>query len=229
MPIKWTPENDQILLLKILETHDLTVDTKKVSEAWRMYPIPPLSQNASRQTHLTQSPAKTDANAIPTARAITERLFKIKKSAKESINGMATTPKKPPTSAKTTPSTASARKRKTNTAQTPASKRGRTAVKREPEMDMPSSPLAMRGHIKQEPAAHESDAALEEMFSSLPDKRVRMAPCMPQGLVAYDDDDEGADDDDNDKYASDASEYVAEDTEIDDADEVYVKGEDEFA
>ncbi|KAL2812116.1 hypothetical protein BJX63DRAFT_432927 [Aspergillus granulosus] len=35
MPVRWTPEKDQLLLLKILETHNLSVDTRKVAEAWR--------------------------------------------------------------------------------------------------------------------------------------------------------------------------------------------------
>ncbi|KAI9875732.1 MAG: hypothetical protein M1830_008062 [Pleopsidium flavum] len=59
MPVKWTPDNDQMLLLKILETHsDLSVDAKKISSAW---------------------PSDRDA---PTARAITERLVKIRSLAK---------------------------------------------------------------------------------------------------------------------------------------------------
>ncbi|KAI9855109.1 MAG: hypothetical protein M1830_006483 [Pleopsidium flavum] len=59
MPVKWTPDNDQMLLLKILETHsDLSVDARKISSAW---------------------PPDRDA---PTARAITERLVKIRSLAK---------------------------------------------------------------------------------------------------------------------------------------------------
>ncbi|KAI9828884.1 MAG: hypothetical protein M1819_006499 [Sarea resinae] len=58
MPVKWTPEVDQILLLKILETHEISVDPKKIVVAWP----------SDRET--------------PTARAITERLVKIRKDAK---------------------------------------------------------------------------------------------------------------------------------------------------
>ncbi|KAL2852503.1 hypothetical protein BJY01DRAFT_244501 [Aspergillus pseudoustus] len=54
MPMRWTPEKDQLLLLKILETHNLSVDTKKVAEAW---------------------PSNEEK---PTARAITERLVKMR-------------------------------------------------------------------------------------------------------------------------------------------------------
>ncbi|KAI9784684.1 MAG: hypothetical protein M1816_000749 [Peltula sp. TS41687] len=58
MPVKWTPDNDQMLLLKILETHPaLSVDTKAVSEAW---------------------PSNLEK---PSARAITERLVRIRKNA----------------------------------------------------------------------------------------------------------------------------------------------------
>lgn len=55
MPVKWTPDNDQLvssiiqsqtrrvlmaaqLLLKILETHDMHIDAKKVIAAWRECP-----------------------------------------------------------------------------------------------------------------------------------------------------------------------------------------------
>ncbi|KAI9725843.1 MAG: hypothetical protein M1828_002472 [Chrysothrix sp. TS-e1954] len=57
--VKWTPEKDQLLLLKILETHELSVDAKRVSAAW-----------------------PGDQEDIPTARAITERLVKIRQIAK---------------------------------------------------------------------------------------------------------------------------------------------------
>ncbi|KAB8265654.1 hypothetical protein BDV32DRAFT_144175 [Aspergillus pseudonomiae] len=65
MPMRWTPENDQLLLLKILETHDLSVDTKKVAEAW----------------------PGTDSNNRPTPRAITERLVKMRQMVKAANNG----------------------------------------------------------------------------------------------------------------------------------------------
>ncbi|KAL3476807.1 hypothetical protein BJX99DRAFT_258141 [Aspergillus californicus] len=54
MPVKWTPEKDQLLLLKILETHNLQVDVKKVAEAW------------------------PNDKEKPTPRAITERLVRMR-------------------------------------------------------------------------------------------------------------------------------------------------------
>ncbi|KAL3461118.1 hypothetical protein BJX64DRAFT_289686 [Aspergillus heterothallicus] len=62
MPMRWTPEKDQLLLLKILETHNLSVDTKKVVEAWPSH------------------------EEKPTARAITERLVKIRAIAKSNAS-----------------------------------------------------------------------------------------------------------------------------------------------
>ncbi|KAL4745295.1 hypothetical protein BDW72DRAFT_211535 [Aspergillus terricola var. indicus] len=56
MPMKWTPEKDQLLLLKILETHDFRLDPKKVAEVW------PTIENQDK----------------PTPRAITERLVRIR-------------------------------------------------------------------------------------------------------------------------------------------------------
>ncbi|MCJ1397945.1 hypothetical protein MMC11_001141 [Xylographa trunciseda] len=64
MPIKWTSENDQLLLLKVLETHSITIDTKAVSAAW-----------------------PTDKGEVPSARAITERVVKIRSLAKATGGG----------------------------------------------------------------------------------------------------------------------------------------------
>ncbi|SLM39657.1 hypothetical protein LPUS_10246 [Lasallia pustulata] len=61
MPVKWIPEMDQLLLLKILETCDVNADAKKISAAWP-----------------TDCP-----NGLPTPRAITERLVRIRDSAKK--------------------------------------------------------------------------------------------------------------------------------------------------
>ncbi|KAL4884402.1 hypothetical protein BJY04DRAFT_215371 [Aspergillus karnatakaensis] len=69
MPMRWTPEQDQQLLLKILETNNnLSVDVKKISEAW------------------TPSPGQQK----PTPRAITERLVKIRQMAKSSASASGT-------------------------------------------------------------------------------------------------------------------------------------------
>ncbi|KAK2746194.1 hypothetical protein FQN57_003316 [Myotisia sp. PD_48] len=60
MPMRWTPENDQLLLLKIIETHELSVNAASVAAAW----------------------PGTDGDAKPTARAISERIGKIRSMAK---------------------------------------------------------------------------------------------------------------------------------------------------
>lgn len=54
MGIKWTPEYDQLLLLKILETHQVQIKGERIREAW---------------------PKDKEA---PTARAITERIFRLR-------------------------------------------------------------------------------------------------------------------------------------------------------
>ncbi|CAD6575512.1 MAG: hypothetical protein ASARMPREDX12_002334 [Alectoria sarmentosa] len=60
MPVKWTPETDQILLLKILETSDVSPKCPEISEKW---------------------PAGLER---PTPRAISERIVKIRALAKAS-------------------------------------------------------------------------------------------------------------------------------------------------
>ncbi|KAF9886625.1 hypothetical protein FE257_011265 [Aspergillus nanangensis] len=66
MPVKWTPETDQRLLLKILETHDFSLNPKKVSDAWLAKGENPKNQ--------------------PTPRAITERLVRLRQLNKDSSN-----------------------------------------------------------------------------------------------------------------------------------------------
>lgn len=35
MPMNWNTENDRILLLKLIETHGISVDSAKIAAAWR--------------------------------------------------------------------------------------------------------------------------------------------------------------------------------------------------
>jgi hypothetical protein len=35
--MNWTPDNDRILLLKLIETHSISVNYDKIVEAWRKY------------------------------------------------------------------------------------------------------------------------------------------------------------------------------------------------
>ncbi|KAL8857749.1 MAG: hypothetical protein Q9178_005649 [Gyalolechia marmorata] len=63
MPIKWTPERDQTLLLKILETSQITPNVKAISETWR------------KET-TKSSPAATEV--APSPRAIQEHLHKLR-------------------------------------------------------------------------------------------------------------------------------------------------------
>ncbi|KMU84941.1 hypothetical protein CIHG_02724 [Coccidioides immitis H538.4] len=182
MPIKWTPENDQILLVEILETHQLSVDTKKVSEAW----------------------PQADPNAIPTPRAITERLHRIKKASKENIESLAATPKKAATSKIKTPDTARSRKRNSMALERPVPKR----VKNEAELDLHGSPVATSNKkIKEEEHGSTSDIPLDDSPATYQfPQRVRTARRMPLDLVDYHDEDTDRDA----KYETDVSEYLAD-------------------
>ncbi|CAI7613574.1 unnamed protein product [Penicillium pancosmium] len=74
--VRWTAENDQILLAKMIEAHDFSVDTAKMATLW-----------------------PGDEESRPTARAIKERIAKIKEISKaSSANGLAgpSTPAKRP-------------------------------------------------------------------------------------------------------------------------------------
>ncbi|KAJ5132987.1 hypothetical protein N7448_007145 [Penicillium atrosanguineum] len=96
MPIRWTADADQTLLLKILETQDLIVDFVKVAAAW---PGP--------------------AESRPTPRAIKERLFKIKENARDTT-GLAQPSPSPrkgrkPATKSTTPKKAGVKRKRVST------------------------------------------------------------------------------------------------------------------
>ncbi|KAF2004368.1 hypothetical protein P154DRAFT_384459, partial [Amniculicola lignicola CBS 123094] len=55
MPMKWDAENDRILLLKLIETHGISINAEKIAQAW---------------------PA--DAPTKPSGRAVSERFVKIR-------------------------------------------------------------------------------------------------------------------------------------------------------
>ncbi|KAJ4305276.1 hypothetical protein N0V90_000807 [Kalmusia sp. IMI 367209] len=55
MPMSWTAENDRLLLLKLIETHGISVDSSKIAAAW------------------------PDGGVKPSARAVTERFVKLRK------------------------------------------------------------------------------------------------------------------------------------------------------
>ncbi|KAE8140740.1 hypothetical protein BDV38DRAFT_279714 [Aspergillus pseudotamarii] len=210
MPMRWTPENDQLLLLKILETHDLSVDTKKVAEAW----------------------PGTDSSSRPTPRAITERLVKMRQMVKAANNGadghfsIGKGPGANPSSAAATP-----RKRGKNATavpKTPTSGKRKNAfksndvfgddrdvhVKEEGEGTPPKEPLSPasagvnQGYagvpLKTEPVDGD-DVFMDE---ESPSKRVRRASVLPPGMVSS----YGEEEDSQSELDSEISEYFPEES-----------------
>ncbi|KAF1974880.1 hypothetical protein BU23DRAFT_553119 [Bimuria novae-zelandiae CBS 107.79] len=90
MPMSWTPENDRLLLLKLIETQGISVDSNKIVAAW------------------------PDGSVKPTARAITERFVKLRQLAglKGSVSSSGGTPSKPRTPCTSKYSTPKKRKTK---------------------------------------------------------------------------------------------------------------------
>lgn len=169
--------------------------------AWRMLAIPNLLSILLTNKILLQ--AKKEGQDIPTARAISERLTKIKNIAKGGKNGAATP--------KGTPTKATPRKRAAGKTTTPGSKRSRTKVI---DDSSPGSPNTVKdeSEVKNEPKMaikQEEDGektvknqAPEDVFAG--GKRVRTAPALPLGMVRYEFDT----DDDDEKYESSVSEYA---------------------
>ncbi|KAF3479815.1 uncharacterized protein GIQ15_06791 [Arthroderma uncinatum] len=197
MPMRWTSENDQLLLIKFIETHDITVDTKKISEAW---------------------PATSDDNR-PTPRAITERIHKIRSLAKAAAakNGVSST---------STPATPASRKRGPKAGGSKSStKRSRTGgskkkgLKGEEESPGTPTPRNNGGPVKEEDTEGNLvfNGQLEDVFTQKPlGKRVRTAPAMPLGMISYN---ENHTDEDEIKYQSDVSEFAPANGDEEDDDE----------
>lgn len=197
------------LLLKIIETHNLSVNTAKVAEAWRefVFCIP------KTQTQLTL--AAGDANSKPTPRAITERLVKLRQMAapnatsKVSISkgGIAgstaqVTPRKPRTPGKSASGGSGKRKRVEE-----------VAIKAEPDAE--DGVESEKSQVKKEPGSDEITLAdVEALEEESPSKRVRK-PTAHLNMVLFEDDSEDSTQKNNHKRNisnnSSGSEYVPED------------------
>ncbi|EZF73764.1 hypothetical protein H105_04412 [Trichophyton soudanense CBS 452.61] len=200
MPVRWTSENDQMLLIKFIETHDISVDPKKISEAW---------------------PAENE-DARPTPRAITERIHKIRALAKA-------TAAKNGTSAPTTPASrkrgAGGSKSSTKRARTGGPKKDMSGENGSPRTPTPSN---NGGPVKKEMTDGNlvSNAEFEDVFTHRPlGKRVRTNPTLPLGMIKYERD---ADEEDAMKYESSVSEFApadGDDKDDDDFIDGFVKNE----
>ncbi|ODM15304.1 hypothetical protein SI65_09245 [Aspergillus cristatus] len=196
MPVKWTPENDQLLLLKILETHDLSVNTKKVAEAW---------------------PA-TDAKDKPTPRAITERLVRMRQTARASsgnaggfaIKSAPATPKKPRNNTTSTPASGKTKAPDSNK-RAHSQKADVDNGTEDEDMADAETPTKPSKSVKMEPEAKAIKLELAELdgvYVPVPAKRVRKSSALPLGMVEYDGDKW---EEDETVYESSASEFVPED------------------
>ncbi|PYI03797.1 hypothetical protein BO78DRAFT_431850 [Aspergillus sclerotiicarbonarius CBS 121057] len=230
--MRWTAENDQLLFLRILQTHDFTVDTKRVAAAW---PVPEGAKG-------------------PTPRAIAERLVKLRQAARDSggVEGHFSIGKG---IKKASPATTPRKPRKAATAATPGSgKRKRGAAKKDsdeeesavstmsPTLSSPAavepetptkgkgkgksvSKLPVRPAVAGNSSQVRAVAEQREVFvvdenkeekneeeAGSPAKRARKPSALHPGMVTWNDDDE------QEEISSSASEYVPEP-------EVEVKGE----
>ncbi|EKG16071.1 hypothetical protein MPH_06765 [Macrophomina phaseolina MS6] len=105
MPMRWTPDKDQLMLLMLLKTHNISINYGAIADAW---------------------PA--DQGEKPTPRAISERLIKMRKQIGSSGGQVAAAIAKQPRSVNSTPSKPKA-PRPTKPAiasTTPSAKRRRT-------------------------------------------------------------------------------------------------------
>lgn len=170
-------------------------------KAWRTRPTIPLSSQILLANRTLLLAAKNGQDT-PTARAISERITKIKNLAKINNGDVVTTPKKTPTKT-TTP-----RKRGAGNASTPGSKRSRTNGQKftdspdtvNSEYDVKDE-LGVKKELTEDDNEIIANNPLEDVFGG---KRVRTVPALPLGMVRYD-----IETDDDDKYGeTSGSEYA---------------------
>ncbi|KAL2001445.1 hypothetical protein VTN02DRAFT_1761 [Thermoascus thermophilus] len=209
MPMKWTPENDHILLLKILETHEISLDVKKVAAAW----------------------PGTDDGAKPTPRAITERLVRLRQmvksggSANFSIGKGKGTPRKPGSNTSSAVATPVSGKRKNAaTPSKPAIKPepanwdgGDTEADDESAVDTPSKKPRLKQEqpawtpvnpcrVKQESSDSKITLADFDGVDDTLTRRLRASARLPTNKIVY----EGNSDAEGNAYESSASEFIPE-------------------
>ncbi|KAK1143412.1 hypothetical protein N8T08_006740 [Aspergillus melleus] len=206
MPVKWTPENDQLLLLKILETHDLSVDPKRVADAW-----PTTVENGKEIDR-------------PTPRAITERLVRMRKTTCNSNDGHfsiskgnnasgPSTPRRLRAAGPKTPSSRRKRPSPAGDADSNGSKAvedGNTPTKKPSRLNSNGGQLGQIGSaLKLEATLKvEDDDEVSFVGQESPVKRLRKASALPSGMVSYKVDDDDDDEDADEDMESSASEYT---------------------
>ncbi|KAL1984479.1 hypothetical protein VTN96DRAFT_9078 [Rasamsonia emersonii] len=179
MPVKWTSENDHILLLKILETHNITVNAAKIAAAW-----------------------PGDADSKPTPRAISERLFKLRHlngstSGKLTVSSVGTsssapsTPRKPRTPAQAESNGSRKRKRVSDedTIEPDPDAEDISAEAAAPVKKSSSPAKSVQGVKKEFDEIPLADLDMIEQES--PSKRVRKQPPRLNMVVYQDESDEG--------------------------------------
>ncbi|RAK74861.1 uncharacterized protein BO72DRAFT_450319 [Aspergillus fijiensis CBS 313.89] len=203
--MRWTPEADQLLLLKIVETHNLSVNYRKVAEAW---PV-------------------AAGELPPTPRAISERLVRIRNLAGTTASGTSkgsnqddnnpitptATPRKPRKNS--APATPSSTKRKRETAIKAESMPADSLIKSEagaapsPIKIEALNPFGIDTHMmdttptKKTPLAHTGMGAANQLFAGhtlyqthgaaaaahveqdTPSKRVRKPAAPAPGMVNW--------------------------------------------
>ncbi|CAI7651638.1 unnamed protein product [Penicillium glandicola] len=132
--VKWDAPADQTLLAKILETHELSVDVAKVSEAW------PVQEDEHR----------------PTPRAIKERINRIKENIRLRNASSAT----PGTSNPVTPKKRTPRK-KADDPSTPASS---SRKRKRPNKDTTADEDQVKGNEQENVSTEENESHVEPII-----------------------------------------------------------------
>lgn len=195
-------------MLKILETHNLSVDSKKVADAWRKPIFSPCI------TPILTQPAGTEAGSKPTPRAITERLVRMRAQVRASGTGnfsigsskgsAASTPRKP--RAKSAATTPGSGKRKRSDANANESVNGDGDEEMQADTPSKKQQKPKRGHVKKESTSSEITIPDLDTIAATPAKRTRTPAAHPSDMVVYQSEGE------NKSIDSSASEYVPEET-----------------
>ncbi|KAI9856889.1 MAG: hypothetical protein M1813_008726 [Trichoglossum hirsutum] len=164
MPMKWTLENDHLLLLKVLETNPgLSVDGKKIAAAW-----------------------PKDRGEIPTPRAITEHIFTIRKKSDAGTGSKTSTPRGRKSGQ--TPSTTPTKRRRRGTANPKASATTPTKSVKFEDLDSDEVDGIIDNVLSQKNEASSDED--EDAESASPSKKSRINRAGSTILTRYEDEDE---------------------------------------
>ncbi|KAI5285132.1 hypothetical protein KEM54_000799 [Ascosphaera aggregata] len=190
MPVKWTPEADQLLFLKVLETHNIQIDTRRVSEAW----------------------PTSDPSSVPTPLAIKRHMQSLKSRFQGKIGLTPGGPSSPSSSSSAAATAAAAAAAAAGIVSSSPLKKpvASPRIPRTPKRKAKGK-SSLIGNDDDEEETDEDVVLRTPVTKREPSKRIRSAVKPALGMVLYDENDDDDDESENDKAGEKEKYYDIDD------------------